>query len=158
MAEAEIKGERVDGKAFYSVLNGSDDFCQHLGRAVLAAGRLETSLKRYLRTRSVNTDTSRMTLGQLIKILEQHSFLSKMQPSLDSLKRQRNFLTHNIHAFLFGEREEELLGTDELENLLDSDVVTYSERAWQLTQNLNGLADIVEREYRSPKEAVELPI
>ena len=146
MAQAEIKGERVDGKAFYSVLNRSDEFCQHLGRAVLAAGRLETALKRYLKVRSVDTDTSRMTLGQLIKILEQHSLLSKMQHSLDMLKCQRNFLTHNIHSFLFGEREEELIGADELENLLDSDVVTYAERAWQLTQNLTGLATIVERE------------
>jgi len=66
-----------------------------------------------------------------------------MQPALELLRDQRNYLTHSIHSLLSGWIEETIL---EKSNLLDSDVVTYTERAWQLAENLNGLADIVEKE------------
>ncbi|MBI5247531.1 MAG: hypothetical protein HY923_10145 [Elusimicrobia bacterium] len=139
------KGEQVDGKTFFKFLCADDEFCRHLGRAVLAAGRLETGLKLYLRAHSIPADTERATLGQILGLLEQHALLEKMQPHLDGLKRQRNFLTHNVHAVLSGLREDDLIG-DEVKELLDSDVVLYSERAWQLAINLNALADIVEKE------------
>lgn len=140
-----IKGEPVDGKTFYKFLSADDEFCRHLGRAVLAAGRLETQLKLYLRAHSIQADTERATLGQLLGLLEQHALLKKMQPHIDLLKRQRNFLTHNVHAVLSGLKEDALIG-DEVKDLLDSDVDMYGERAWQLAENLNSLADILEKE------------
>ncbi len=139
------KGEQVDGKTFFKFLSANDEFCSHLGRAVLAAGRLETQLKLYLRAHSIQADTERATLGQLLGLLEQHALLKKMQPHIDTLKRQRNFLTHNVHAVLSGLKEDDLIG-DEVKELLDSDVDLYGERAWQLAQNLNNLADILEKE------------
>jgi len=57
------------------------------------------------------------------------------------LRDQRNYLTHNVHALL-----SDLIGETILEraNLLDSGVDMYTERAWELNNNLNGLARIVE--------------
>ena len=140
------KGEQVDGKTFFKFLCADDEFCRHLGRAVLAAGRLESALKQYLRANSVPDDTERAPLGKLLEILEKSSLLGKMQPALDQLRHHRNYLTHNIHAVLTGLKEDDLIGPEELESLLDSDVTLYGERAWQLAVNLNGLADIVEKE------------
>lgn len=139
------KGEHVDGPTFYKFLSADDEFCQHLGRAVLAAGRLETQLKLYLRAHSIQADTKRATLGQLLGLLEQHDLLEKMQPHIDQLKHQRNFLAHNVYEVLSGLKEDDLIG-DEVNKLLDSDVDMYGERAWQLAQNLNSLADILEKD------------
>jgi hypothetical protein len=110
---------------------------------MLAAGRLETELKRHLRAKSVPAETKRATLGRLLELVKKYELLNRMQPSLELLRCQRNYLTHNIYALLSGWIEETIL---ERSNLLDSDVVTYSERAWQLAENLNSLANIVENE------------
>jgi hypothetical protein len=67
-----------------------------------------------------------------------------MLPALETLRDQRNYLTHNIHALLSGLVEETIL---EGSGLLDSDIHTYTERAWQLKENLNDLADIIDRKY-----------
>jgi hypothetical protein len=67
-----------------------------------------------------------------------------MLPALETLRDQRNYLAHNVHALLSGLIQETIL---EGSALLDSDVHTYTERAWQLKENLNHLADIVERKY-----------
>jgi hypothetical protein len=67
-----------------------------------------------------------------------------MLSALEMLKDQRNYLTHNVHALLSGFIEETIL---EGSNLIDSDVHTYTERAWQLAENLNGLAEALERQY-----------
>ncbi len=137
------KGEPVDGRAFYALLSRDDKFCAELGRAVLAAGRLETSLKQYIVDKAQHPDLTRATLGTLITVARNCRLLSKMLPALEMLKDQRNYLTHNVHALLSEFIEETIL---EGSNLIDSDVHTYTERAWQLAENLNGLAEILERE------------
>jgi hypothetical protein len=63
-----------------------------------------------------------------------------MLPALEMLRDQRNYLTHNIHALFSGLVEETIL---ESTGLLDSDVDLFTERAWQLKENLEGLADII---------------
>lgn len=136
------KGEKVDGETFYAFLQADDEFCQQLGRAMLAAGRLEDELKRFLRAHDVLENTERAALGQLVKILKKHALLIKMQPALEGLTVHRNYLAHKIYPLLFDSIPETIL---EKEGLLDSDVSTYAERAWQLTENLNGLADIVQK-------------
>ncbi|MBI3828638.1 MAG: hypothetical protein HY291_03925 [Planctomycetes bacterium] len=138
------KGEPVDGKKFFALLQADSGFCEQLGRAMLAAGRLESELKRYLSTNSVPDNTKRATLGHLLKLLAKYNLLKKMQPTLEIIRDQRNYLAHSIHALLSDMIEETIL---ERSNLLDSDVVTYCERAWQLAENLNGFADIMEKEY-----------
>ena len=136
----------VGGTEFFALLCADDDFCSQLGRAMLAAGRLETALKRYLKTRRPELKLERANLGALLRQLQKHTFLVKMQPALEVLKSQRNYLAHSIHELLSDWIEETIL---ERSDLLDSDVSIYCERVWQLTENLNGLAGIVEKEHSS---------
>jgi hypothetical protein len=137
------KGEPVDGPAFYSFLCRDDEFCAELGRAVLAAGRLETALKQYIINNAQHPDLTRATLGRLITVARDRKLLSNMLPALEILRDQRNYVTHSVHALLSGFIEETIL---EGSNLIDSDVHTYRERAWQLGENLNGLAEVLLRE------------
>ena len=137
------KGVPTQGLEFYALLQEDDEFCAELGRAVLAAGRLESALRRLIQSHNPELDTTAATLGRLIAFAKEHQMLTKMIPALEMLKDQRNYLTHNIHALFSGLIEETIL---EREGLLDSDVDLYTERAWQLKKNLNGLAAIVEND------------
>jgi len=137
------KGELVAGLWFFELLCANDRFCAELGRAVLAAGRLESALKPYLAVNAPTEHTTKATLGKLIQYCRNNSLLTKMVSALEVLRDQRNYLTHNIHALLSDLIEETIL---ERADLLDSDVITYTERAWELKNNLNGLAEIVEHE------------
>lgn len=134
-------GIPVDGPAFYSLLCADNAFCAELGRATLASGRLETALKRFLMGNDQHLDLTRKTLGSLIAHAEHKQLLKGMIPALKVLRDQRNYLAHNIHSLLSGFVSETIL---ECSDLLDSDVSTYTDRAWQLADNLNGLAEIVE--------------
>jgi hypothetical protein len=137
------KGEPVEGLAFYRLLYDDDAFCAELGRAILAAQRLESALKQFLHSNASKADTTRATLGKLIKFAESNKLLTQMLPPLKMLLDQRNYLIHNVHALFLGLVEETIL---EREGLLDSDVDTFTEKAWQLKENLNGLAEIIERD------------
>jgi hypothetical protein len=139
-----IKGEPVSGPDFFRLLYADDKFCAELGRAVLAAGRLESALKRYIAEHAPETDMTKAALGRLIEFAKKDRLLYRMLPALETLRDQRNYLAHNVHALLSGLIQETIL---EGSALLDSDVHTYTERAWQLKENLNHLADIVERKY-----------
>ena len=133
----------MDGPEFYSLLCADDEFCAQLGRCVLAAGRLETALKQHIIDNRQHPDLTRATLGRLITVARERKLLSKMLPALEMLRDQRNYLTHSVYALLSGFIEETIL---EGSNLIDSDVHTYTERAWQLVENLNGLAEILQPE------------
>jgi len=137
------KGEPAEGLEFYALLYEDDNFCKELGRAVLAAGRLESALKRYIFSHAPKENTTKATLGRLIEFSKQHQLLLKMLPVLETLKDQRNYLTHNIHALFSGLVEETIL---ERTGLLDSDVDLFTDRASQLKENLNALADILSKE------------
>ena len=137
------KGDPVEGLAFYRLLCDDDAFCAELGRAILAAQRLESALKQFLRSNALEVDTAHATLGRLISFAESKKLLTQMLPPLKMLRDQRNYLTHNVHALFFGLVEETILERD---GLLDSDVATFTERAWQLKENLNGLAEIIEHD------------
>lgn len=136
------KGEPVGGIAFFELLAGDAKFCQELGRAVLAGSRLETELKKYLTANGVSRDTKRTTLGQLIRLARERELLTKALPAFETLKVQRNYLAHNVHALFAGVIEETILPRTDL---LDSDVDMFTDRAWQLAENLNGLADALIR-------------
>jgi hypothetical protein len=138
------KGEPASGDDFFEMLRADTEFCAELGRAMLAAGRLESELKLFLAANGI-PDTAKATLGQLTRLLERHGLLVKMQPHLDHLSRQRNYLAHSIHALFAELIEETILPRSEL---LDSDVDSFTERAWQLADNLKALANIVAKERR----------
>ncbi|MCK4624942.1 MAG: hypothetical protein KAV00_06505 [Phycisphaerae bacterium] len=137
------EGEPVAGKEFFDLLKGDQEFCAQLGRTVLAAGRLETELKVFLDAQSVPLKSKRLTLGQLVNLLKEHELLRQMQPSLEMLRDQRNYLVHSLFDLFAGLIEETLLPRADL---LDSDVHTYTEKAWLLEGDLNDLADIVAKQ------------
>lgn len=149
-----IEGRPVNGSEFFALLSADSEFCAQLGRAMLTAGRLETELKRYLNARFPALKTEHANLGRLLKLAKEHGLLEKMQPSLELLRDQRNYLAHSIHALLSGWIEETIL---EKADLLDSDVSTYCDRAWQLTENLNGLAHIVGKKNSPHTQALQPP-
>lgn len=136
------KGKPSGGVEFYKLLYADDDFCKELGRVILAAGRLESILVRYIQKYAPEENTIKATFGTLITFAKKHQLLTKMIPALETLKTQRNYLTHNIHSLLSGLIEETIL---ESNGLLDSDVLLYTDRAWELKENINGLAEIIER-------------
>jgi hypothetical protein len=133
-------GRELLPEEFYAELSLDDDFCKELGKAVLAAGRLESELTRYLTNAGVSTALRKANLGRLIQVAKKHELLSDLVSVMEELNGQRNYLAHNIHALFHGLIEETVL---ERTGLLDSDTHTFMERAWQLSENLNGLADIV---------------
>jgi hypothetical protein len=146
-----IKGVPISGVDFFNLLYNDSEFCQQLGRAMLAAGRLETELKLYLAANSIKYG-KHATLGNLLDLLKKQGLMGKAQPPLESLRDQRNYLTHNLHALFSGLIEETVL---ERSDLLDSDVGTFTERAWQLTENLDGLANIVAKENATLNNALQ---
>jgi len=133
-------GRELLPEEFYVELSRDDDFCKELGKAMLAAGRLESEIIRYLTKAGISNGLQKANLGRLIQAMEKHELLSDLVQHFKDLNRQRNYLAHNIHALFHGLIEETVL---ESTGLLDSDTHTFTERAWQLSENLNGLADIV---------------
>lgn len=137
-----FKGERVTGAEFFKLIAKNEEYCAELGRTILAAGRLESVLRLYLSNNGPTEIQAKATLGYLIKYANDHTLLTDIVPALEMIKTQRNYLTHNIYDLLMGMIKQTILeGAD----LLDSDVHTYIERASQLRENLNALADIVDR-------------
>lgn len=134
------EGKPLEGVAFFKQLSADEEFCKELGKAVLSAGRLEVELIRYLNSKEVEENTEKANLGKLIRFAKKHTLLEKMVPALEMLNDQRNYLAHNIYALFSGLVEETLLPRTDL---LDSDIDVFTERAWQLKENINGLADLV---------------
>lgn len=137
------KGEPAEGIEFYKLLYADDEFCKELGRAVLATGRLETELIKYMDNKNVGEKTKKATLGILIEYARKHELLTKMVPVLEILRDQRNYLAHNIYALFSGFIEETILPGS---GLLNSDVDLFTDRVCQLTEDLNWLADVVVKE------------
>jgi hypothetical protein len=129
------------GFEFYDLLFKSNEFCAELGRMTLAASQLEALLILLLKQKTVVQKIDGAPLGRLIKIARENGLLDQNELSwLDDLSAQRNYLTHNIYALFICLIEETRL---ERSNLVDSDVSTYTERVWQLRENLLCLASIV---------------
>ena len=133
-------GRELAPEEFYLELSRDEEFCRELGRAMLAAGRLESEITRYLTNAGIPEALRKANLGRLIRAAKKHAVLCQLVPTLETLNDQRNYLAHNIFALFHGLIEETIL---ERTGLLDSDTHTFMERAWQLAENLNGLADIV---------------
>lgn len=137
------KGESSKGVEFFDLLFESDDFNTELGKVTLAAGRLEAEIIRYYIRNGLKENISRLTLGQLISIGKQEKLLERnLAMALEQICMQRNYLTHNIYALFIELIDETIL---ERCNLLDTDVITYVEKAWQLKTNLIDLADLMSR-------------
>lgn len=137
------KGEPSEGVEFYNLLFESNDFSAELGKVALAAGKLEAELMHFLYRNGLKEKVVGSTLGKLIDIGNKYKlFDNNLAIALDITRKQRNYLTHNIYALLTELIDKTIL---ERSNLLDSDVHTYEERAWQLREDLIALADIISK-------------
>lgn len=85
----------------------------------------------------------RATLGALSAKLAEVGLLSKNgQAILELTGTQRNHFAHKLYDLLTDRAESALLP---LESLEDADVGTFTDYAWSLTENLNGLTATVKR-------------
>jgi len=140
---SKYKGAKVQGVEFYHLLYQSPGFTSELGRVILASSKLESALFTFLKRKGVQIDHKKSALGHLIKLLKTKKLTDeKLILNLDAVKKQRNYLIHNIHALLSDMIPETILDRNDL---IDSDVHTYQQRATQLIQNLNGLRAIFEK-------------
>ena len=119
-------GRELEPEEFFQELSRDDEFCKELGRAMLAAGRLESELTKYLDHAGVPDDLRKANLGRLIRVAKKRETLVQLVPVLETLNFQRNYLAHNIHALFYGLIEETVL---ERTGLLDSDTHLFMENA-----------------------------
>ena len=84
------------------------------------------------------------SLGSLINKLESNGLLSENGVDiLRGLKVQRNYLMHSIYDLFAARVDETILPRTDL---LLSDVQYFTEKVWELEQNLIGLNTMAERE------------
>ena len=137
------KGEPTKGIDFYNLLTESDEFTSELGKVTLASGKLESELIILFKRSGINGSYERSTLGTLIDYAEKNKLLDRnVIMALKTTSKQRNYIMHNIYALFTDLIGETILDKN---NLLDSDVHLYFERARQLNKNLNSLANIIKR-------------
>lgn len=135
------KGEPAKGVDFYNLLFNSDDFTIELGKVTLAASKLEAEMMLFFNRKGLNEKTNGKTLGTLISIGKKNNLFDKnLIMTLELICKQRNYFTHNIYALFIETIEKTIL---DRHNLVDTDVITFSDYAYQLKDNLNGLADLI---------------
>lgn len=136
-----FQGIPAKGLEFFKLLCESEEFTSELGKLALAAGKLEVELIIFLNRNGIKGNYKKAPLGKLIKIGMENNLLEKnLFIALEMLTNQRNYFTHNLYALFSDLIDETIL---EKKNLLDSDVHLFIERAWQLRENLNGIAGIL---------------
>ncbi|WP_309500174.1 hypothetical protein [Sulfurovum sp.] len=127
---------------FFNLLLIDDIFCQELGRVLLLSGKLESILSQYLEKNKIKLFKNKATLGNLINELDKNGLLSSnLKAILSMMKTQRNYLSHSIYDLLTYQIDETIL---EREVIIDSDVMTYTERVLNLKENLLGIIEIIE--------------
>ncbi len=137
------KGEITKGEDFYNLLFESDSFTSELGKVSLAAGKLEAELIIFLKNNNVSENVEKATLGKLIKICKDKKLSDKnLIAWLEIVLKQRNYLTHNIYALFINLIEETLLP----KNIIDTDILTFTDKAFQLRVNLSDLAEMIKIE------------
>ncbi len=123
-------GEQVKGRDFFNLLFASKEFTSEMGKVTLVAGQLEAELMLFFVRKGIKIEFDQLTLGRLISIgKKNNAFEKNLTNALELMRDQRNYLTHNIYALLTNQIDETIL---EGRSLLDSDVHTYTERAWIL--------------------------
>ena len=137
------KGEPSSGIDFFNQLMESEEFNKELGMLTLAAGRLEAELMHFFKRNEISKDLSRFTLGKLIQFGKTNGLLDKnLASALDWTCKQRNYITHNIYALFTEMIDETMLPKN---NLIDTDVLTYTDKAWETKKNLIDLADLINK-------------
>ena len=151
MAKFKIyKGEPTKGLDFYNLLSQSENFTSELGKVALSSGKLEVELIILLTKNNIKGNFKKATLGKLIRIANENNiFTNNEKIAFKITLNQRNYITHNIYALFTDLIDETIM---EKENLLDSDILLYIERAQQLNENINELSEIIKNKIRLIKK------
>jgi len=144
------KGKPTNGIEFYDLLNQSESFTSELGKVTLSFGKLEVELIILLTKSNIKGNYKKATLGRLLRIANENNlFTNNEKIAFKITLQQRNYITHNIYALFTDLIDETIL---EKENLLDSDILLYTERAQQLNENINDLSEIIKNKVRLTKK------
>ena len=128
----------------FRALASDAEFCEMLGRAMLAAGELESSLRAYLAAQGHDVPESRATLGALTAKLAELGLLTENGRSvLELMGTQRNHFAHKLFDLLTDRAESPLLPAEHLDQADVGDVGVFTDYAWTLTENLTGLTETV---------------
>ena len=137
----------VPKRQFFDLLFKDSGFCEGVGRVILAAGMLETNLRRYLVGKGLVL-RRRRTLGSMVKLMKENRLLSQNGTMhFDDLTLKRNYLAHSLYDLFSEQIEETILPSSEL---VEMDIDIFRERANQLAEdffhfsNLVGSADVGE--------------
>jgi hypothetical protein len=61
------RGKPLEEIKFFNQLSADDEFCKYLGKVVLATGRLEAELIRFMSNSDINENVRKANLGKLIR-------------------------------------------------------------------------------------------
>ncbi|MFN3444113.1 MAG: hypothetical protein ACK44D_00105 [Bacteroidia bacterium] len=137
------KGEQTGGQDFYKLLLDSEEFTSEIGKLALASGMLEAEISMYLKRKGIKIDSDKVTLGRLITLAKKNDVFEKnLLIVLSEIKTQRNEFMHRLYSLFIGLLDEELFP---IKNLLDSDVKTYIDYAWQVRSNIQGVAETISK-------------
>lgn len=127
---------------FFDLLSNHTEFCCHLGKLMLAAGTLETTIKNFLRAKNVAGIREKSTLGGLVKLLkEQHLLSYNGMTHFDGLVAKRNYLTHSLYDLFSESTAETVLPRT---NLSPEDVELFIEKTEDLTNDFKTFSKIVQ--------------
>lgn len=134
---------------FFNLLSEDNIFCKELMRMTLAAGKLESELKEYLRMYSITFNNKSVTFGSIINLLYNNKLLSENgKKVMGVLKARRNYLTHCLYD-LFSERINETILPNS--KLIPEDVSNITENVEELSCDLNNMSKLVELKIRTIK-------
>jgi len=131
----------IDKVDFYDLLSASAEFTSELGKMTLEVGRLEVILKSFLCKTGIKTNLKSDTLGLLVaKLCNCRSLTSYEISRFNDLRKQRNFLTHNMYAIQSNRVEDLSLTVGALPN---ADVDAYIQYVIKLRKDIGELIDIL---------------
>lgn len=123
----------VSPEEFFQLLYEDSQFCEGVGKVMLAAGMLETNLRHYLRAKGIKTVRSNSTLGNMVKLLKEHRLLSSNgEIHFDDLARKRNYLAHSLYDLFSRVIDETILPRNELVSM---DVDIFRDKAQSLAED-----------------------
>ena len=130
-----------DSTEFFELLYNDVQFCDGLGKVMLAAGKLERTLRSYLSSKGIEPKSKRATLGILVRLLKESGLLSRNgEMHFDDLLLKRNYLAHSLYDLFSGNIEQSILPR---ENLEESDVDIFADRAHGFAGDLQHFISLV---------------
>lgn len=108
---------------------------------MLAAGMLETNLRRYLEGRGLKEVSRRRTLGSIVKLMKDNQLLSRNGTiHFNDLTLKRNYLAHSLYDLFSEQIEENILPSSEL---VEIDIDMFREKANILAEDFFHFSTLV---------------